>query len=75
MDTARAPCIRDLMAADRFNRLRIYSPLTAEGEGIIVHAKVSIFDDDLVCVGSANLNNRSEGFDTECELALQGWDD
>lgn len=75
MDTARAPQIWQLAAADRFDRLRIYSPLTSEGEGIIVHAKVSIFDDELVCVGSANLNNRSEGFDTECELALHGQDD
>jgi phosphatidylserine/phosphatidylglycerophosphate/cardiolipin synthase-like enzyme len=30
-----------------------------------------VFDDRLARVGSANLNNRSGGFDTEVELAVQ----
>jgi len=32
---------------------------------------VAIIDERLVRVGSANLNNRSAGFDTECDLAIE----
>jgi phosphatidylserine/phosphatidylglycerophosphate/cardiolipin synthase-like enzyme len=60
-----------LRAADVFGRFRAFWPATANGETIIVHSKTSVFDDTLVRVGSANLNNRSGGFDTECELAVQ----
>jgi len=38
---------------------------------VIVHSKTSVFDDRIARVGSANLNNRSGGFDTECELAVE----
>ena len=38
---------------------------------IIVHAKVTIVDDRLLRVGSANLNNRSFGLDTECDCAIE----
>ena len=71
MDHARNPLIRRLRAADRFGRFRALSPSTAAGVGIIVHSKVGVFDDRVMRVGSANLNNRSEGFDTECDLAIQ----
>ncbi|HJR71773.1 MAG TPA: VTT domain-containing protein [Gammaproteobacteria bacterium] len=36
-----------------------------------VHSKVMIVDDALLRVGSANLNNRSMGFDTELDLAVE----
>ncbi|HVV62204.1 MAG TPA: VTT domain-containing protein [Pseudolabrys sp.] len=36
----------------------------------MVHAKVMIVDDKILRVGSANLNNRSMGTDTECDLVL-----
>lgn len=71
MDPARAPLIHRLRAADRHDRFRAYAPMTEHGEGIVVHSKLAIFDDEVACVGSANLNNRSEGFDTECEVAIQ----
>lgn len=72
MDRARALIIRRLRAADVFGRLHVYCPYTAGGRPIIVHSKVAIIDDDIVRVGSANLNNRSFGFDTELELAVLG---
>ncbi len=75
MDQARNPMIRRLREADRFGRFRAFAPRTAEGRDIVVHAKVSVFDDVIVRVGSANLNNRSGGFDTECELGVQGVDE
>lgn len=75
MDTARKPLLRRLAEADRHGRFRVYEPLTSAGEEIVVHSKVSIFDDRIALVGSANLNNRSEGFDTECEIAVQAIDE
>ncbi len=41
----------------------------------MVHSKVMIVDDWLLRVGSANLNNRSMGTDTECDLALAAQSD
>lgn len=38
---------------------------------IEVHAKLLIVDDDFLCVGSANLNNRSMGLDTETAVAVE----
>jgi len=40
-----------------------------------VHAKLMIVDDRFCTLGSANLNNRSMGFDTECNLVIQATDD
>jgi phosphatidylserine/phosphatidylglycerophosphate/cardiolipin synthase-like enzyme len=71
MDPTRSRFIARLKAADPFGRFRIYSPVTALGHDIIVHAKVTIIDDVLARVGSANMNNRSLGFDTECDLSLE----
>lgn len=72
MDPARAPLIHRLRSADHHDRFRAYAPISPGGEAIIVHSKLDIFDDRLACVGSANLNNRSEGFDTECAIAIDG---
>lgn len=71
MDRARGTMIWRLRAADVFGRFRAFYPTTPAGEVIIVHSKVSVFDDRIARVGSANLNNRSGGFDTECELAVE----
>ena len=38
---------------------------------IHVHAKVLIVDDTFLRIGSANLNNRSMGYDTECDIAIE----
>lgn len=74
MDRARGAMIWRLRAADIFGRFRAFYPVTPGGESIIVHSKVSVFDDRLARVGSANLNNRSGGFDTEVELAIDSDD-
>jgi phosphatidylserine/phosphatidylglycerophosphate/cardiolipin synthase-like enzyme len=39
---------------------------------VMVHSKLMIVDDTLLRVGSANLNNRSMGLDTECDLVIEG---
>ncbi|WP_052161768.1 phospholipase D-like domain-containing protein [Hoeflea sp. BAL378] len=79
MGEGMARCVRRLRRADRHNRLRAtYAVVPAEdgSEGeILIHAKVVIVDDRFVRVGSSNLNNRSEGLDTECDLAIEAQDD
>ena len=71
MDPARNALVSQLMNADVFNRFRAYCPQTALGQPIVVHSKLAIVDDRFVRIGSANLNNRSAGFDTECDLAIE----
>jgi len=71
MDRTRSLFIRRLRDADKHGRFHIYSPVTSLGRTIIVHAKLAIIDDVLLRIGSSNLNNRSLGFDTECDLSLE----
>ncbi|MDF1609379.1 phospholipase D-like domain-containing protein [Hoeflea sp. YIM 152468] len=76
MGEGMARCLRMLRRADRHDRLRATYAVVPAADGgeqeILVHAKVVIIDDRLARVGSSNLNNRSEGFDTECDLAIEG---
>jgi len=71
MDTARSEILYRLEAADRYDRFHAFAPHTEDGDRIIVHAKVSIIDDRLLRIGSTNLNNRSMGLDTECDIAAE----
>lgn len=73
MDVLRGRVLQRLRAADRFHRLSLYYPKIPDlhGQCISMHSKVCIIDDDFVRVGSANLSNRSMGFDTECDLAIE----
>ena len=75
MDRTRSMMLRWLREADVFGRFRALSPFTTSGKPIVVHAKLTIVDDRLVRIGSANLNNRSGGLDTECEVAIEASDD
>lgn len=68
---ARARITRELREADRHGRFGLYVAKTDDGACITVHAKVMVVDDRLLRIGSANLNNRSMGLDTECDLALE----
>jgi len=72
MAVLRSRLLRRLRALDRFGRLHIYYPVIG-GDNIQlrIHAKLCIVDDKLVRIGSANLNNRSMGLDTECDLAIE----
>jgi phosphatidylserine/phosphatidylglycerophosphate/cardiolipin synthase-like enzyme/uncharacterized membrane protein YdjX (TVP38/TMEM64 family) len=55
-------------------RVRLLYP-SVEQDGRVtntmIHSKVMIVDDRFLRVGSANLNNRSMGVDTECDLAIE----
>lgn len=54
----------------RHDRFRIYTPVTKDGANIYVHAKIMIVDDQVLRVGSANMNNRSMGLDSECDVTI-----
>ncbi|MCL4187608.1 MAG: phospholipase [Rhodobacteraceae bacterium] len=71
MGSSRARLLRLIERADVHDRFRLYTPVTEGGEDIYVHAKVLVMDDRLLRVGSSNLNNRSMGFDTECDLSME----
>lgn len=71
MDSARVAAIEALGRADVHGRFTAYTPRTTAGEPIIVHSKVTIADDIFLRIGSANLNNRSLGLDTECDMAIE----
>jgi phosphatidylserine/phosphatidylglycerophosphate/cardiolipin synthase-like enzyme len=69
--------MRRLRRADRHNRLRVYYPIVPGAQqpcDVLIHAKVMIIDDRFLRIGSANLNNRSMGLDTECDLVLEAGD-
>jgi len=73
MGVLRARLLERIRAADVHGRFRIYYP-TVPGLGearLNVHAKLMIVDGRFVRIGSANLNNRSMGLDTECDLAIE----
>ncbi|HYE42768.1 MAG TPA: phospholipase D-like domain-containing protein [Caulobacteraceae bacterium] len=71
MDGARSAVLARLESADVHNRCSAWTPWTRRGRPIIVHSKVTMIDDRFLRVGSTNLNNRSCGFDTECDIALE----
>lgn len=70
MDGARRKLLRMLWEADHGGRLGAYFPVNEAGEPIYVHAKITIIDDQVLRVGSSNVNNRSMGFDTECDVVV-----
>ena len=70
MDTARARLFEALRRRDAHARFHLYHPHTSDGTPIYVHAKVMIVDDEILRVGSSNINNRSLRLDTECDIAI-----
>ncbi len=69
MDHARAELIRCIEEVDKQHRFTIWSPTTGKTQ-IYVHAKIMIVDDEILRIGSANLNNRSMGLDSECDVFI-----
>jgi uncharacterized membrane protein YdjX (TVP38/TMEM64 family) len=64
-------CFHDAGLSERVSLLH---PQVIEGgrtADVMMHSKVMIVDNVLLRIGSANLNNRSFGLDTECDLAFQ----
>lgn len=72
MGVLRARVHGRLKEADAKRRYRMYCPhLPGLGADCLnVHSKVFAVDDDVFCVGSANMSNRSLVLDTECNLVI-----
>jgi phosphatidylserine/phosphatidylglycerophosphate/cardiolipin synthase-like enzyme/uncharacterized membrane protein YdjX (TVP38/TMEM64 family) len=74
MHVLRTRLVKQLRAADAHGRFEVYFPFVpglAEGTCVDCHSKVMIVDDEWLRIGSANLSNRSMGFDTECDLTFE----
>jgi phospholipase D1/2 len=56
------------------NRVRLMYPHVDDGKDgtqTMIHSKVMVIDDRFLRIGSANMNNRSMGADSECDLAIE----
>jgi phospholipase D1/2 len=74
MRNGRIRFMRTLAEVGAPDRVRLLHPHVKEGKfatDTMVHSKVMIVDDRFLRVGTANLNNRSMGTDTECDLAIE----
>jgi phosphatidylserine/phosphatidylglycerophosphate/cardiolipin synthase-like enzyme len=75
MGNNRDRLIRRLKRADKYDRFRVMFPVVPADDGeeqdVIIHSKLLVIDDHFVRLGSSNLNNRSEGLDTESDIAVE----
>ena len=56
------------------DRVRLMYPHVEDGNQAVqtmIHSKVMVIDDRFLRIGSANMNNRSMGADSECDLAIE----
>lgn len=74
MGAGRARLYDRLRRGDHLGRLRMYYPVT-DGMEVKIHTKLAVVDDTMLRVGSANLNNRSMGLDTECDVLIEALGD
>lgn len=67
--------IRRLRRADRHGRLKVMYPVVPTEDGgeqdVLIHSKLLVIDDRFVRIGSSNINNRSEGLDTEADIGIE----
>jgi phosphatidylserine/phosphatidylglycerophosphate/cardiolipin synthase-like enzyme/uncharacterized membrane protein YdjX (TVP38/TMEM64 family) len=78
MGVGRRSFISLLQQSSGADRIRTMRSLAVSGDTTLevhIHAKLLIVDDRLLHVGSANLNHRSMGLDTECDLAIEAAND
>ncbi|WP_340586183.1 phospholipase D-like domain-containing protein [Erythrobacter alti] len=69
MSPARAQLVQALNELDKQDRFNLYIPYSKDTP-IYVHAKLTIVDDRVLRIGSANMNNRSMGLDSECDVFI-----
>lgn len=73
MGAGRMQFLQRLRRAGVMDRVRVLYPVVQDGDRevpVMVHAKIMVVDDQLLRIGSANLNKRSMRLDTECDLML-----
>ncbi|MEY9885058.1 phospholipase D1/2 [Bradyrhizobium sp. USDA 328] len=74
MQNGRGAFIDCFGAAGVADRIRFLYPVSRSGDtevAVMVHSKLMIVDDRILRIGSANLNNRSMGADSECDLIFE----
>ncbi len=71
--------VRRLSQCDKHGRMRAFYPVVPKPDGseqeIVIHSKLVIVDDTFLRIGSSNLNQRSEGLDTELDIAVEAQTD
>lgn len=70
MDGARIRLLHAIADKDHKRRFSVWNPFDAAGTPIYVHSKLMIVDDRILRIGSANMNNRSMGLDSECDVFI-----
>lgn len=78
MMAGRAQFMRRIRKGGIADRVHLRYPAVREGDKesvVMVHAKLMIMDDRFLRVGSANLNHRSMGMDSECDLSIEASDE
>jgi phospholipase D1/2 len=74
MSHLQAFALEEVLAHDTHGRVNIFYPFDREllpiHKYITVHSKLMVVDDEFLTLGSANLNNRSMGLDTECNVTI-----
>ena len=77
MGAAQEVFMERLARGEFGNRVRFLYPWVGhrEKQPVMVHAKLMIVDDRLLRIGSSNMNRRSMGVDSECDLAIEGMND
>jgi phospholipase D1/2 len=74
MQGGRRNFVAPFVAAGVADRVRILYPISqteSDVAAIMVHSKVMTIDNGFLRVGSANINNRSLGADSECDVAFE----
>jgi phosphatidylserine/phosphatidylglycerophosphate/cardiolipin synthase-like enzyme/uncharacterized membrane protein YdjX (TVP38/TMEM64 family) len=74
MGIRREKVLKALIESDKHRRFMAVYPEDHRfkpGGSVKIHSKLMMVDDRWIKIGSSNLNNRSLGLDSECDLALQ----
>lgn len=74
MQNGRGAFIDCFSAAGVADRVRFVYPVSRSRKkeaAVMVHSKLMVVDDRILRIGSANLNNRSMGADSECDLIFE----
>jgi phosphatidylserine/phosphatidylglycerophosphate/cardiolipin synthase-like enzyme/uncharacterized membrane protein YdjX (TVP38/TMEM64 family) len=74
MTHLQALALSQILDHDTHGRVNIFYPFDREllpiYKYVTVHSKLMAVDDSFLTLGSANLNNRSMGLDTECNVTI-----
>jgi phosphatidylserine/phosphatidylglycerophosphate/cardiolipin synthase-like enzyme/uncharacterized membrane protein YdjX (TVP38/TMEM64 family) len=70
MGVLRNQALAQLQRADLFDRFDVFYAVHG-ATPINIHSKLMVVDNRFLRMGSSNINNRSMGFDSECDVAIE----